>query len=122
MATWAEVNDFLSQQYESDFGMKFAAGPESFAAVVPHDYGSEVILVMNVSDILIQFAGFLSPVASQNVEAVYPYLKFFGIKKTSSSVALNHFAFLETLDTQELVGPLNLMSKEIYSINQAIKS
>jgi hypothetical protein len=101
-------------------GMGLLAGPESFAAVVPNDFGTEVILVMNVSDVLIQFAGFLDPKSVKKVDTVFAHLQFFGIKKASESVALQHIAILDSLDTEEITGPLNLMSKEMYKINQAL--
>jgi hypothetical protein len=120
MATWGEVYEFLNQNYESDMGMGLVAGPESFAAVVPNDFGTEIILVMNVSDVLIQFAGFLDPKSVKKVDTVFAHLQFFGIKKASESVALQHIAILDSLDTEEITGPLNLMSKEMYKINQAL--
>ena len=120
MATWDEVYEFLNQNYESDIGMGVLAGPESFAAVVPNDYGTEVILVMNVSDVLIQFAGFLDSKSVKKVDTVFANLEFFGIKKASASVSLQHIALLDSLDIEEITGPLNLMSKEMYKINQAL--
>jgi hypothetical protein len=120
MATWEDVHNFLNQNYESDMGMGILAGPESFAAVVPNDYGTEVILVMNVSDVLVQFAGFLDPKAVNNIDEVFANLQFFGVKKTSSAVVLQHIALLDSLDAQEITGPLNLMSKEMHTINQAL--
>ena len=120
MATWGEVYEFLNQNYESDMGMGILAGPESFAAVVPNDFGTEIILVMNVSDVLIQFAGFLDPKSVKKVDTVFAHLQFFGIKKASASVALQHIAILDSLDAEEITGPLNLMSKEMYKINQAL--
>ena len=120
MATWGEVYEFLNQNYESDMGMGILAGPESFAAVVPNDYGTEIILVMNVSDVIIQFAGFLDPKSVKKVDTVFANLQFFGIKKADASVALQHIALLDSLDIEEITGPLNLMSKEMYKINQAL--
>jgi hypothetical protein len=120
MATWGEVYEFLNQNYESDMGMGILAGPESFAAVVPNDYGTEVILVMNVSDVLIQFAGFLDPKSVNKIDKVFSLLEIFGVKKGSGSVALQHIALLDSLDIDEITGPLNLMSKEMHRINQAI--
>ncbi len=120
MATWDEVYEFLNQNYDSDMGMGVLAGPESFAAIVPNDYGTEIILVMNVGDVIIQFAGFLDPKSVKNVDTVFAHLEFFGIKKASASVALQHIALLDSLDIEEITGPLNLMSKEMYKINQAL--
>ena len=120
MASWGDIVEFLDQNYDSDLGMKASSGPESFAAVVPNDFGTEIILVMNVSDVLIQFDGFLDPKAFKNMDRVFPLLEYFGVKKTSSAVALHHIALLETLDTEELTGPLNLMSKEMYRINESL--
>ena len=120
MASWSSILEFLDQNYDSDLGMSALSGPESFAAVVPNDFATELILIMNVSDILIQFDGFLSAKAFNNMDRVFPLLEFFGVKKTSSAVALHHITLLETLDPEELTGPLNLMSKEMYRINQSL--
>lgn len=120
MATWRDVEEFLSQNFDSDMGMTALSGPEAFAAEVPNDFGIEVILVMNVSDVLVQFDGFLSPKAFNHLEKVFSLLDFFGIKKTDTGVALHHIAILETLDMEELIGPLNLMSKEMHKINKTL--
>jgi hypothetical protein len=120
MATWKDVEDCLFQNFDSDLGMTALSGPEAFAAEVPNDFGIEVILVMNVSDVLVQFDGFLSAKAFANLDRVFPLLDVFGIKKTDTGVALHHIALLETLDAEELLGPLNLMSKEMHKINSAI--
>lgn len=120
MSSWSDVERFLAENYESDFGMKMVAGPEAFAAVVNHSAGSEVILVMNVSDVLIQFDGFLDAKAFKNLDKVYSLQPLFGIKKTSSSAALHHIAILETLDAKELTAPLMLMAQEMHKIKTSI--
>ena len=122
MATWDEVYNFLNQRYESDMMMGIMAGPESFAAVVPNDHDTEIIYVMNVSDVLLQFSGFLSLNSAKEIDIVLRNLEFFGIKKGGSTLALQHIALLDSLDAEEISGPLNLMSKEMYKINQALKS
>jgi hypothetical protein len=75
---------------------------------------------MNVSDVIIQFAGFLDPKSVNKVDKVFSNLEFFGIKKASASVALQYIALLDSLDIKEITGPLNLMSKEMYRINQVL--
>lgn len=96
------------------------AGPEAFAAVVNHSDGSEIILVMNVDDLLIQFDGFLDDKSFKKLDKVFSLNLLFGIKKTSSSVALHHIAILETLDAKELTAPLILMAQEMHRIKTSI--
>ena len=120
MATWDEVLSFLEQNYESDFGMKMLAGPDSYAAVVNHEQGSEVILIFNIDDFIVQFVGFLDRKALDDIDGAIRAAEIFGVKRTSDAVALQHVAFLETLDTQEITLPLALMAQEMHSVNQKL--
>ena len=118
LATWSDVEALLGENFERDFSGTFA-GPGSYAAVVPNEHGSEVVIVFD-GDFLVQLVGILDKKAFLSTEKVFPLLGFFGIKKTSSAVALQHFSVMATLDVAELLAPMRLMSAEISRINQSL--
>lgn len=119
MATWDDVEAFLNENYESDMLGTFA-GPNSFAAVVEHTEGSEVVLVMDAG-LMVQIVGFLDNSAFENLDLVFNNLQGFGIKVTGNGrVALVHSSMLESLDGMDLVGPLQLLAFDITRINKAL--
>jgi hypothetical protein len=118
MATWEEIEDFLRENYESDMVATFA-GPNSYAAVVPHGEGSEVILVLDAG-LMVQMVGFLEHGSRQNIDKVFSLLQNFGIKATGNQVVLHHVSMKESLDAMDLQGPMHLMAYDVTRINNSL--
>ena len=121
MATWPEVHQYLSNNYEQDFGMKVVAGEGSFAALVPVEEEKELVLVLD-GDQLLQFVVLFNSPKSIDVEALLTSSKLFGFRKNKgqSTFVMQHLAFMETLDAPEINVPLRLMASESLRIKKTL--